>query len=83
MDSYRLPLFSQNSTTDLGSPGHDSLLEISRSSGDTVEQPTLQLQDVEGRIHSYEGVLSRKTKKAKLKNGWKRRWFRVIPGEKS
>ena len=83
LDSYRLPLFSQDSTADLSSPGQESLLETGRSSADTLEQPTLQLQDVEGRIHIYEGVLSRKTKKAKLKNGWKRRWFRVIPGENS
>ena len=56
----------------------------SSSGGDlasaSVERPSLQLSDVEGRIHKYEGVLSRKTKKAKLKNGWKKRWFRVTPG---
>ncbi len=47
-----------------------------------VEVPSLQLHDVEGRIHKYEGPLSRKIKKAKLKHGWKKRWFRVIPGMK-
>lgn len=46
-----------------------------------VEVPSLQLQDVEGRIHKYEGPLSRKIKKAKLKHGWKKRWFRVSPGK--
>lgn len=46
-----------------------------------LERPSLQLQDVEGRIHKYEGILCRKTKRAKLKSGWKRRWFRVIPGK--
>lgn len=51
------------------------------SEASSLERPSLQLQDVEGRIHKYEGMLSRKTKKAKLKNGWKRRWFRVIPGK--
>lgn len=45
-----------------------------------VERPSLQLQDLEGRIHKYEGLLSRKTKKATLKNGWKKRWFKVAPG---
>ena len=45
-----------------------------------VEVPSLQLQDVEGRIHKYEGPLNRRTKKAKLKHGWKKRWFRVTPG---
>lgn len=48
----------------------------------TLDRPSLQLQDVEGRIHKYEGLLSRKTKKAKLKSGWKKRWFRVIPGKR-
>ena len=45
-----------------------------------VEVPSLQLHDVEGRIHKYEGPLSRRTKKAKLKHDWKKRWFRVTPG---
>ena len=45
-----------------------------------VEAPSLQLQDVEGRIHQYEGLLSRRTRKAKLKR-WKKRWFRVAPGK--
>lgn len=61
-------LLSQESATDL---------ELEQAS---VERPSLQLQDIEGRIHKYEGLLSRKTKKVKLKNGWKRRWFRVSPG---
>lgn len=52
-----------------------------RDAGATLERPSLQLQDVEGRVHKYEGLLSRKTKKAKLKNSWKKRWFRVIPGK--
>lgn len=47
----------------------------------TLERPSLRLQDVEGRIHMYEGLLSRKIKKAKLKHDWKKRWFRVIPGK--
>lgn len=51
----------------------------------SLERPSLQLQDVEGRIHKYEGMLSRmrktKLRRTKLKSGWKRRWFRVIPGK--
>lgn len=46
----------------------------------SLERPSLQLEDVEGRIHKYEGLLSRKKKKTKLKRGWKRHWFRVTPG---
>ncbi len=34
----------------------------------------------EGRVHSCEGVLCRRTTKAKMKR-WKRRWFTVAPGE--
>lgn len=45
-----------------------------------LEQPSLQLEDVEGRIHLYEGPLSRKVKKAKLKNCRKKRWFSINPG---
>ena len=50
---------------------------------ESLARPSLQLHDVEGRIHKYGGMLSRKTKKNKIKNGWKRRWFSVIPGKNS
>lgn len=53
------------------------------SDPESLVRPSLQLHDVEGRIHKYGGMLSRKTKKNKIKNGWKRRWFRVIPGKNS
>lgn len=49
---------------------------------ESLVRPSLQLHDVEGRIHKYGGMLSRKTKN-KIKNGWKKRWFRVIPGKNS
>lgn len=59
----------------------ESVDGLANSEEATLERPSLQLQDVEGRIHRYEGLLSRKTKKAKLKSGWKKRWFRVSPGK--
>jgi hypothetical protein len=77
LDSYRLPLFSSDSNA--GSPGFGSQLVAVPNSSSSSQ--SLQLQNVEGRIHKYEGMLSRKTKKSKLKNGWKKRWFRVTPGE--
>ena len=60
--------------------------ELQHLQGASVERPSLQLRDVEGRIHKYEGALCRKSrsKKPKLKknSAWKRRWFRVSPGQR-
>ncbi len=46
-----------------------------------LDQPTLRLQDLDGHIHVYEGPLSRKVKRAKLKSHKKKRWFSINPGK--
>ena len=51
--------------------------------GDQTEESTLGLQtfaqrrEVEGRVHSHEGMLAYKSKQ----RSWKKGWYRVAPGE--
>ena len=51
--------------------------------GDQTEEPTLGLQtfaqrrEVEGCVHSHEGMLAYKSKQ----RSWKKGWHRVAPGE--
>ena len=47
-----------------------------RAEGDLV-RPSLQLHEFEGRVHSYQGMLSQRTKLKK----WRKRWFRVAPSK--
>ena len=43
--------------------------------------PSLGLEELEGRIHSYEGPLEyRALGKLGALKGWKKRWFRISPG---
>ena len=77
MDVHQLQGMSSGSSLELQSTSSSS----GASEEPFLDRPSLQLQDVEGRIHKYEGLLSKKTKKMKLKGGWKKRWFRVIRGE--
>ncbi len=43
--------------------------------------PSLGLEELEGRIHSYEGPLEyRALGKLGALKGWKKRWFRIAAG---
>lgn len=45
--------------------------------------PSLGLEALEGRIHSYEGPLEyRAVGKLGALKGWKKRWFRIAAGER-
>ena len=53
---------------------------MDREDSEPLHQPadTDVREPLEGRIHSCEGPLARKTTKVKK---WKKRWFRIAPGK--
>ena len=64
------------------SVGSSHLYYSSQDEDDSqLVQPSLALQELEGRIHPYEGFLDYKPAgKLTTFKKWKKRWFRVVAG---
>ena len=62
---------------------HPNFAKKKSAMGDQIEESAVDLQtfvrrEVEGRVHSHEGMLAYMKSKQR---SWKKGWYRVAPGE--
>lgn len=73
---------ARSSTSSAGSSYRMDTGRHSSSEPEDMVAPSLGLEELEGRIHSYEGPLEyRALGKLGALKGWKKRWFRIRAGD--